>query len=57
MTVRKIFIGFCNNIIRHFSNEINKRGWWSFSKSVSVYSTFIREMRVNHYVPDCCERY
>ena len=46
MTVRKIFIGFCNNIIRHFSNEINKRGWWSFSKSVSVYSTFIREMRV-----------
>ena len=39
MTVRKIFIGFCNNIIRHFSNEINKRrggisfcGGWNFSK-------------------------
>ena len=52
MTVRKIFIRFCNNI-RHFSNEINKRGgWisfcggWNFSKSVSVGSTFIREMRV-----------
>ena len=52
MTVRKIVIRFCNNI-RHFSNEINKRGgWisfcggWNFSKSVSVDSMFIREMRV-----------
>ena len=52
MTVRKIFIRFCNNI-RHFSNEINKRGgWiafcggWNFSKSLIVDSTFIREMRV-----------
>ena len=52
MTVRKIVIRFCNNI-RHFSNEINKRGGgiffcggWNFSKSVSVDSTFIREMRV-----------
>ena len=52
MTVRKIVIRFCNNI-RHFSNEINKRGWgiffcggWNFSKSVRVDSTFIREMRV-----------
>jgi hypothetical protein len=50
--VRKIVISFCNNI-RHFSNEINKRGGgiffcggWNFSKSVSVDSTFIREMRV-----------
>ena len=52
MTVRKIFIRFCNNI-RHFSNEINKRGGginlcggWNFSKSVRVDSTVIREMRV-----------
>ena len=52
MTVRKIFIRFRNNI-RHFSNEINKRGgWisfcggWNFTKSVSMGSTFIREMRV-----------
>ena len=52
MTVRKIVIRFCNNI-RHFSNEINKRGGgilfcggWNFSKSVSVGPTFIREMRV-----------
>ena len=52
MTVRKIFNRFCN-IIRHFSNEINKRGGriffcggWNFSKSVSVDSTFIIEMRV-----------
>ena len=52
MTVRKIFIRFSNNI-RLFSNEINKGGgWisfcggWNFSKSVSVDSTFIREMRV-----------
>ena len=52
MTVRKIFIRFCNNI-RLFSNEINKRGgWislgggWNFFKLVSVDSTFIREMRV-----------
>ena len=52
MTVKKIFIRFCNNI-RQFSNEINKRGgWisfcggWNFSKSVSVGSTVIREMRV-----------
>ena len=52
MTIRKIFIRFCNNI-RHFSNEINKRGGgisfcggWNFSKLVSVDSTFIREMRV-----------
>ena len=52
MAVRKIFIRFCNNI-RHFSNEINKHGGWisfcggrNFSKSVSVDSTFIREMRV-----------
>ena len=52
MIVRKIVISFCNNI-RHFSNEINKRGGgiffcggWNFSKSVSVDSTFIREMRV-----------
>ena len=50
MTVKKIFIRFCNNI-RHFSNEINKPGgWisfcggWNFSKSVSVDSTLIREM-------------
>ena len=54
MTVRKIVIRFCNNI-RHFSNEINKPGGgiffcggWNFSKSVSVDSTFIREMRVNN---------
>ena len=52
MIVRKIVISFCNNI-KHFSNEINKRGGgnffcggWNFSKSVSVGSTFIREMRV-----------
>jgi hypothetical protein len=52
MIVRKIVIRFCNNI-RNFSNEINKRGrgilfceGWNFSKSVSVDSTFIREMRV-----------
>ena len=52
MTVRKIFIRFCNNI-RHFSNEINKLGgWisfcggWNFSKPVSMDSTFIREIRV-----------
>jgi hypothetical protein len=52
MTGRKIVIRFCNNI-RHFSNEINKRGGgifscggWNFSKSVSVGPTFIREMRV-----------
>ena len=52
MIVRKIVISFCNNI-GHFSNEINKRGrgvffcgGWNFSKSVSVESTFIREMRV-----------
>ena len=52
MTVRKIFIRFCNNI-RHCSNEINKPGgWisfcggWNFLKSVSVDSMFIREMRV-----------
>ena len=52
MILRKIVISFCNNI-RHFSNEINKRGGgisfcggWNFSKSVSVDSTFIREMRV-----------
>ena len=52
MTVRKIVIRFCNNI-KHFSNEINKHGrWvsfcggWNFSKSVSVDSKFIREMRV-----------
>ena len=51
MTVRKIFIRFCNNI-RYFSNEINKRGGGilfcgglNFSKSVSVGPTFIREMR------------
>ena len=50
--MRKISIRFCNNI-RHFTNEINKRGgWitfcggWNFSKLVSVGSTFIREMRV-----------
>ena len=54
--LRKIVIRFCNNI-RHFSNEINKRGggiffWggWNFSKLVSVGSTFIREMRVNIYI-------
>jgi hypothetical protein len=42
MTVRKIVIRFCNNI-RHFSNEMNKRGGgilfcggWNFSKSVKV---------------------
>ena len=53
MIMRKIVIRFCNNI-RHFSNEINKRGGgiffcggWNFSKSVSVDSTFIREMRVS----------
>ena len=45
MIVRKIVIRFCNNI-RHFSNEINKRGGWNFSKSVSMDSMFIREMRV-----------
>ena len=52
MIVRKIVIRFCNNI-RHFSNEINKRGGgisicggWNFSKSVSVDSTFIREIKV-----------
>ena len=46
------YLGKINNI-RHFSNEINKRGgWisfcggWNFSKLVSVDSTFIREMRV-----------
>ena len=45
MTVRKIFIRFCNNI-RHFSNEFNKcGGWisfsggWNFLKSVRVDST------------------
>ena len=55
MIVRKIVISFCNNI-RHFSNEINKRGGgiffcggWNFSKSVSVGPTFIREMRVGTY--------
>ena len=53
MTVRKIFIRFCNNI-RHFSNEINKHGgWisfcegWKISKSISMDSTFIREMTVS----------
>ena len=45
MTVRKFFIRLCNNI-RHFINEINKHGGWNFSKSVSVDSMFIREMRV-----------
>ena len=49
MTVRKSFIWFSNNI-KHFSNEINKPGgwisFWNFFKSVSVDSTFIREMRV-----------
>ena len=52
MTVRKIIIRLCNKI-RHFSNEINKHGGgiffcgeWNFSKSVSVDSTFIREVRV-----------
>ena len=29
-------------------SEINKCGGWNFSKLVSVGSTFIREMRVNH---------
>ena len=47
MAVRKIFIRFCNNI---FCNEINKRGGWNFSKSVSVGPTFIREMRVKGWV-------
>ena len=54
MTVRKIIIRFCNNI-RHFSNEIYKRGGgiflcggWNFSKLVSLDSTFIREMRVGN---------
>ena len=54
MTKRKIFSRFCNNI-RHFSNEINKRGgWissfcgeWNFSQLVSVDSTSIREIRVS----------
>ena len=53
MITRKIVINFCNNI-RHFSNEINKRGdWisfcggWNFSKSVCVDSTFIRGMTVS----------
>ena len=57
MTFRKIVIRFCNNI-RHFSNEINKLGGgiffcggWNFSKSVSVDSTFIREMRVMKVLP------
>ena len=52
MIVRKIEISFFNNI-RHFSNEINKRGGriifcrgWNFSKSASVDSMFITEMRV-----------
>ena len=61
MTVRKIFIRFCNNI-RHFSNEINKRGGgnsfcggWNFSKSVSMDSTFITEMRVGK--GDCRPRH
>ena len=46
MTMRKIFIRFCNNI-RLFINEINKSGGWNFSKLVSMDSTFIREMRVD----------
>ena len=29
--------------------EINKRGGWNFSKSVSVGPTFIRELRVSDY--------
>ena len=52
MIMRNIAISFCNNI-RHFNNEIIKRGGeisfcggWNFSKSVSMDSTFIREMRV-----------
>ena len=47
MAVRKIFIRFCNNIFCNEINEINKRGGWNFSKSVSVGPTFIREMRVS----------
>ena len=29
----------------------NERGGWNFSKSVSVGSTFIREMRVGFWAP------
>ena len=45
MTVRKIFIRFCNNI-RHFRYEINKCGGCNFSKSVSVDYMLIKEIRV-----------
>ena len=45
MTVRKIFIRFCNNI-RKRRGWISFCGGWNFSKLVSVDSTFIREMRV-----------
>ena len=55
MTVRKIFIRFCNNI-KHFSNEINKRGGWisfcgggNFPKSVSVTSRLLE--RGDYLVP------
>ena len=44
MTVRKIIIRFWNNV-RHFSNEINKRGGGFFKIGKRDF-TFIREMRV-----------
>ena len=36
MIVRKIVIRFCNNI-RHFSNEINKRGGGFFLRRVEFF--------------------
>ena len=53
MTMRKIIIRFYNNI-RYCSDEINKPGGgnffcggWNFSKSVSLSTMFIRDMRVH----------
>ena len=54
MIVRKIFI--CKNIESFAMKSIIVQGvflfcaGWNFSKSVSVGSTFIREMRVHSYV-------
>ena len=45
MTVRKIFIRFCNNI-RKRRGWISFCGGWNFSKLVSMDPMFIREMRV-----------